>query len=287
MTGFFFPFHGFTPAIGLGLISLPVLALTIYARFPRTSPEPGVGSTSSELLISLYFNVFVGVVQSFEKIPALHAMAPTQTEATIQTHAAYSLSHSFVLFAGYRRDQVPPRAASCSSNEARYGELALVPFHYSVGRVNQAQLPAAAKFRALHESGCFVLPDPWDVGTAIYLEHLGFKALATTSAGFAFSRGKPDGGVSLDGMLRHIGEIAAATTLPVNADFLKAFTHEPEAVATNTNLCIAQGVAGLSIEDNTGNNPAPLRKKTGGRPHPRGASRHRCFRNSSSTNRAM
>ena len=126
--------------------------------------------------------------------------------------------------------------------------------------MNQAQLPASAKFRALHESGCFVLPNPWDVGTAIYLEHLGFKALATTSAGFAFSRGKPDGGVSLDEMLRHIGEIAAATTLPVNADFLNGFADEPEAVATNTKLCISEGVAGLSIEDNTGNNPALYEK---------------------------
>jgi len=127
--------------------------------------------------------------------------------------------------------------------------------------VNQAQLPAVAKFRALHESGCFVLPNPWDVGTAIYLEHLGFKALATTSAGFAFSRGKPDGGVSLDEMLRHIGEIAAATKLPVNADFLNGFAVEPEGVATNTKLCISQGVAGLSIEDNTGNNAALYEKQ--------------------------
>src|SRR5882757_2524927 len=117
-----------------------------------------------------------------------------------------------------------------------------------------------ATFRALHESSCFVLPNPWDVGTAIYLEHLGFKALATTSAGFAFSRAKPDGGVSLDEMLRHIGEIAAATTLPVNADFLNGFADEPEAVATNTKLCISQGVAGLSIEDNTGNNAALYEK---------------------------
>ena len=127
--------------------------------------------------------------------------------------------------------------------------------------MKSAQLPAAATFRALHESGCFVLPNPWDVGTAIYLEYLGFKALATTSAGFAFSRGKPDGGVSLDEMLRHIGEIAAATTLPLNADFLNGFAHEPEAVATNTNLCIAEGVAGLSIEDNTANSAAPLYEK--------------------------
>src|SRR5205809_5340516 len=127
--------------------------------------------------------------------------------------------------------------------------------------MKNAQLPTVTKFRELHESGCFVLPNPWDVGTAIYLEHLGFKALATTSAGFAFSRGKPDGGVSLDEMLRHIGEIAAATALPVNADFLNGFAVEPEAVARNTQLCIAQGVAGLSIEDNTGNSAAPLYDK--------------------------
>src|SRR5947208_11602998 len=139
--------------------------------------------------------------------------------------------------------------------------------------MNQAQVPAGAKFRALHESGCFVLPNPWDVGTAIYLEHLGFKALATSAAGFAFSRGKPDGGVSLDEMLRHIGEIAAATTLPVNADFLNGFADEPEAVARNTQFCIAQGVAGLSIEDNTGGNAEPLYQKK------RAADRIRAARN--------
>src|SRR5438067_1952492 len=124
--------------------------------------------------------------------------------------------------------------------------------------MKDAQSPAVTKFRALHESGCFVLPNPWDVGTAIYLEHLGFQALATTSAGFAFSRGKPDGAVSLNEMLRHISEIAAATALPVSADFLNGFADEPEAVATNTKLCIVQGVAGLSIEDNTGNSATPL-----------------------------
>src|SRR5207244_13149909 len=89
----------------------------------------------------------------------------------------------------------------------------------------------------------------------------GFKALATTSAGFAFSRGKPDGGVSLEERLTNIGEIAAATTLPVNADFLNGFADEPEAVARNTQLCIAQGVAGLSIEDNTGSSETPLYEK--------------------------
>jgi 2-methylisocitrate lyase-like PEP mutase family enzyme len=124
-----------------------------------------------------------------------------------------------------------------------------------------AQLSAVGKFRALHESGCFVLPNPWDVGTAVYLQHLGFKALATTSAGFAFSRGKPDGGVSLDEMLSHIDEVVAATLLPVNADFLNGFADEPEDISTNVKLCIARGVAGLSIEDNSQNSAAPLYEK--------------------------
>src|SRR5213592_1561608 len=94
------------------------------------------------------------------------------------------------------------------------------------------QPSAIEAFRALHESGCFVLPNPWDVGTAVYLQHLGFKALATTSAGFAFSRGKPDGGVLLDEMLSHISEIVTATSLPVNADFLNGFADEPEDIST-------------------------------------------------------
>ena len=123
---------------------------------------------------------------------------------------------------------------------------------------NSAQSSAIAQFRALHESGCFVLPNPWDVGTAVYLQQLGFKALATTSAGFAFSRGKPDGGVSLDEMLSHIGEVVAATPLPVNADFLNGFADEPDDVAANVKLCIASGVTGLSIEDNSGNSAAPI-----------------------------
>jgi len=121
-----------------------------------------------------------------------------------------------------------------------------------------AQSSAVAQFRALHESGCFVLPNPWDVGTAIYLQHLGFKALATTSAGFAFSCGLSDGKVPRDEMLAHIREIAAATPLPVNADFLNGFAAEPEAVAANVKLCVAMGAAGLSIEDSTGNDTAPL-----------------------------
>src|SRR5438874_12626680 len=121
--------------------------------------------------------------------------------------------------------------------------------------------PAAAKFRAMHESGCFVLPNPWDIGTAIYLERLGFKALATTSAGFAFSRGKRDGGVPRDEMLAHIREIVEATSLPVNADFESGYADEPEGVAANVRLCIATGVAGLSIEDNTRRTDPPLYEK--------------------------
>jgi 2-methylisocitrate lyase-like PEP mutase family enzyme len=123
------------------------------------------------------------------------------------------------------------------------------------------QTSVAAKFRAMHQSGCFVLPNPWDIGTAIYLERLGFKALATTSAGFAFSRGKPDGAVPRDQMLAHIREIVEATALPVNADFLSGYADEPEDVAANVQLCIDTGVAGLSIEDNTGRADAPLYEK--------------------------
>jgi 2-methylisocitrate lyase-like PEP mutase family enzyme len=118
-----------------------------------------------------------------------------------------------------------------------------------------------SKFHSLHESGCFVLPNPWDIGTAIYLERLGFKALATTSAGFAFSRGEPDGGVPRDEMLAHIREIVEATSLPVNADFLNGFADKPENVAANVKLCIDTGVAGLSIEDNSQNPAAPLYEK--------------------------
>ena len=122
-------------------------------------------------------------------------------------------------------------------------------------------LSAAAKFRAMHDSGCFVLPNPWDIGTAIYLEHLGFSALATTSAGFAFSRGKRDGGVARDEMLAHIREIVGATPLPVNADFLNGFADNPEEVAANVKLCVDMGVAGLSIEDNSQDPAAPLYEK--------------------------
>ena len=123
------------------------------------------------------------------------------------------------------------------------------------------QTCATATFRAMHESGCFVLPNPWDIGTAIYLERVGFKALATTSAGFAFSRGKPDGGVPRDEMLAYMREIVKATALPVNADFQAGYADEPEDVAANVRLCVETGIAGLSIEDSTGRSDCPLYEK--------------------------
>ena len=113
-------------------------------------------------------------------------------------------------------------------------------------------------FRKLHETGCFVIPNPWDIGSARYLEHLGFKALATTTAGFAFTRGLPDGGVPRDMMLAHIREIVEATDLPVNADFEAGYAHDPAAVAESVRLGTETGVAGLSIEDATGDRGEPL-----------------------------
>jgi 2-methylisocitrate lyase-like PEP mutase family enzyme len=117
-----------------------------------------------------------------------------------------------------------------------------------------------AAFRKLHESGCFIIPNPWDVGSARYLRHLGFQAVATTSSGFAFSQGLTDDDVAVprDMMLRHIAEIVAAVDLPVNADFRGGYARDPEPLAENVRLCVETGVAGLSIEDSTGDRSAPL-----------------------------
>jgi 2-methylisocitrate lyase-like PEP mutase family enzyme len=122
------------------------------------------------------------------------------------------------------------------------------------------QSSAIEAFHELHQSGCFVLPNPWDPGSAIFLERLGFKALATTSAGFAFSKGLPDGPahVSRDMMLGHFRELVAATSLPINADFQNAYADTPEGVAESVRLCVETGVAGLSVEDSTGDSAAPL-----------------------------
>jgi 2-methylisocitrate lyase-like PEP mutase family enzyme len=113
-------------------------------------------------------------------------------------------------------------------------------------------------FRALHESGCFVIPNPWDLGSARLLAQLGFPALATTSSGFAWSMGRPDNGVSLGETLRHLHTIAHGVDVPVNADFEGGFAVEPEAVAANVAAAMATGVAGLSIEDSTGDPSSPL-----------------------------
>src|ERR1700720_2472441 len=113
-------------------------------------------------------------------------------------------------------------------------------------------------FRQLHQSGCFAIPNPWDIGSALYLQHLGFKALATTSAGFAFSRGLPDGAVPRDVMLAHIRELVEAADIPVNADFENGYAHEPNEVAENVRLCLETGAGGLSIEDPTGDKQKPI-----------------------------
>ena len=115
-----------------------------------------------------------------------------------------------------------------------------------------------AAFRTLHESGCFAIPNPWDIGSARYLQHLGFKAIATTSAGFAFARGLPDNGVPRDIVLAHIRELVDATDIPVNADFENGFADQPNDIAENVKLCVETGVAGLSIEDSTGDKAKPL-----------------------------
>ena len=114
-------------------------------------------------------------------------------------------------------------------------------------------------FRQLHASGCFVIPNPWDPGSALYLERLGFQALATTSSGAAWRQGKADGLMTLEEVLLHLREMVAATQLPVNADFEAGFADDAAGVARNVALAVATGVAGLSIEDSTGNPDAPLR----------------------------
>ena len=106
-----------------------------------------------------------------------------------------------------------------------------------------------AAFRALHESGCFVLPNPWDVGSAKLLQHLGFKALASSSAGFAWTMGKPDHLVTRDEKIAHLAALCAGVDVPINADFESGFAAEPEGVAESVRLALDAGVAGLSIED--------------------------------------
>jgi len=113
-------------------------------------------------------------------------------------------------------------------------------------------------FRRLHEAGCFVIPNPWDVGSARYLQSLGFKALASTSSGFAWSVGRRDGALSRDAVLAHLRELVSATDLPVNADFENGYASDAAGVAESVRLAVETGVAGLSIEDSTGDAAKPL-----------------------------
>src|SRR5258708_35990057 len=115
-----------------------------------------------------------------------------------------------------------------------------------------------ATFHKMHESGCFVLPNPWDVGSAKALQHMGFKAIASTSAGFAWSIGKADNRVTLDEVCDHLTALCGAVDLPVNADFEGGFAHKAEKVAANVARAVKTGVAGLSIEDSTGDKANPL-----------------------------
>ena len=113
-------------------------------------------------------------------------------------------------------------------------------------------------FAQLHQSGCFAIPNPWDVGSALFLQSLGFKALATTSSGFAWSRGYPDNGISREMALEHLHEMVAATDVPMNADFESGFASDANGVAESVRLAVETGVAGLSIEDSTGSTAQPL-----------------------------
>jgi 2-methylisocitrate lyase-like PEP mutase family enzyme len=115
-----------------------------------------------------------------------------------------------------------------------------------------------ATFRKMHEAGYFVLPNPYDIGSAMALQHLGFKAIASTSAGFAWSIGKADNRVTLEDVLQHLTALCKAVDLPVNADFEGGFAHEAEKVAANVARAVKTGVAGLSIEDSTGDAARPL-----------------------------
>ncbi|WP_398483885.1 oxaloacetate decarboxylase [Tardiphaga sp.] len=115
-----------------------------------------------------------------------------------------------------------------------------------------------ANFRALHAAGCFVLPNPFDVGSARYLAHLGFKALASTSAGYAWSTGRPDNKVTADDVIDHLALLSAATDLPVNADFENGFADDPAGVAAHVARAVASGISGLSIENSTGRADQPL-----------------------------
>jgi len=117
-------------------------------------------------------------------------------------------------------------------------------------------------FRKMHEEGCFILPNPFDVGTAKALQHLGFKAIASSSAGFAWTIGKADNRVSVDDVCEHLAALCAAVDLPINADFEDGFAQEPEKAAANVARAVKTGIAGISIEDSTGDKDKPLYERS-------------------------
>src|SRR5262245_1593647 len=118
--------------------------------------------------------------------------------------------------------------------------------------------PQAAQFRRLHEAGCFVMPNPWDIGSARILVSLGFPAVASTSAGLAWAMGRRDNQISLEVVLAHLRAVAGSVEVPVNSDFEDGFASDPEGIAANVSAATGTGIAGLSIEDSTGDNAAPL-----------------------------
>ena len=119
-------------------------------------------------------------------------------------------------------------------------------------------MPKREAFQRLHQSGRFVIPNPWDVGSARYLARLGFKALATTSSGFAWSRGRADNGISVEDALHHFEDVARSVDIPINGDFEGGFATDPSQVGANVRRAVATGIAGISIEDSTGDAARPL-----------------------------
>ena len=139
--------------------------------------------------------------------------------------------------------------------------MAVCEFRWVIDAMHNPRPTVADKrrtFHQMHEAGCFAIPNPWDVGSALYLQGLGFKALATTSSGFAWSQGRPDGGMPRDQVLAHLSGMVGATDVPVNADFENGFARNAGEVAESVALAVRAGVAGLSIEDSTGVPDDPL-----------------------------
>src|SRR5277367_1932412 len=149
----------------------------------------------------------------------------------------------------------PPWTISSSDNAVL---LCPTAKEYLMTHVRPSIADKRRAFHKLHEAGCFVIPNPWDVGSARYLQSLGFKALATTSSGFAWSHGHRDGAMSRDRVLDHLTEMVEATNLPINADFESGFAADAAGVAESVRLAVGTGVAGLSIEDSTGSSAKPL-----------------------------